>query len=137
MGMNTSLFLLPAGTVISASGDTATNVSGLSPAPTWMKDYQYPVPGVMPWSEIDGIDFAATITALTGSSASITFYVDKLGLDGQYYSIYNTGSITSSSSINQSIGPARATQTDLGVQGRLRWVLTGSSATVSVSMLGV
>lgn len=89
-------------------------------------------------SLIKSIALDINITAVGGSSPTLTFFVDRKGADGLYYQIWSSGSLTSAQQVSRSIGPGCTVNQSLGTLARVRWVITGSSPswTFSVSILG-
>lgn len=78
----------------------------------------------------------ATSTTIVGSGA-ITLFVERQGSDGLWYSMNGAGTaISTATATSLNIGPGTANQSVLTAQARLRWVLTGTSITVSFSVQG-
>jgi hypothetical protein len=95
--------------------------------------------GPLPVGAVDYISLDINISAIGGSaSLSVTFYIDRQGLDGNWYNIYSSSAQTSTGTITANLGPGLGTNVSLGSVIRLRWVLAGTapSATFSGSIIG-
>jgi hypothetical protein len=136
MGERRLILAMPAGTVFSGNGDTATNLTTVSPAPAFTADQQFPLPGVIGWAAQSGLQIQGSITSLPGAS-TIQFFVEALGGDGSYYTLYETAVISATGSFHETIGPGYGVPEGIDVQGRVRWAVNGSSATGSVSLMGL
>lgn len=91
---------------------------------------------VGPYTEV-AVDI--NISAVSGTTPTAQFYIDRKGIDGNYYPLWtNTTAATIISQISTSIGSGCAVNHSLGSTIRLRWVLTGSSPsfTCTASILG-
>jgi hypothetical protein len=82
--------------------------------------------------------FDANISSISGASASITFYIDRLALDGNWYSVWNSGAQTATGTVSASLGHGMASNVSLGSQARVRWVLAGTTPSIlfSGSLIG-
>lgn len=79
------------------------------------------------------------ISAVSGTSPSATFFVDRKGADGIYYNIYSSGAKTTTGTVSTSIGAGgAATNSAFGNVIRFRWTITGTtpSFTFSASIIG-
>lgn len=89
-----------------------------------------------------------TVTSFSGgSSPTVQFFLDRLGVDSVYYTVWTSQSLNAAGANSVSIGPGfgSAFSGPVGVQygvftafGRFRWVYTGSptSVTFSASVVG-
>jgi len=80
------------------------------------------------------------LTGKQGTSPTIQFFLDRLGVDGVYYNFYASSVISSTpTTISQSIGAGLALATSFAGTIQFRWVIGGSSSpgwTYSVSLIG-
>src|SRR5437870_1846961 len=75
------------------------------------------------------LDINVTVLA----ADSITFFFERQGAAGDWYPIYSPTALTAAGTITQAIGPALATNTLIGTNCRIRWVMTGATKTATVS----
>lgn len=130
----------PVGTVFSGNGDTATNMTTVTPAPGFTVDQLFSLPGVIGWAAQSGLQFECTIASLAGTNPTVQFLVDVLGGDGAWYPIYAGPAVNAAGAFSVSIGPGLQVPQAIGTQGRLRWVVGGTSnpsATGSAALSGV
>jgi hypothetical protein len=78
------------------------------------------------------VELAVDSTITTGG---VTFYVDRQGSDGNWYSLWSSGAQATAGTVSASIGAGLTTTVSLGHTVRFRWVLSGSTAGFSVSLL--
>ncbi len=125
MGMRANVFALPVGTTLTKSGDSTqiADPNGL-PENTGIAVGEY---------DILAIDL--TVQALA-SGAGITFFYDRQGADGVWYPIYNTQTFSAPGVSSTTLAGQNSASQEFGLKGRLRWTLTGASATVSASIVG-
>ena len=79
------------------------------------------------------------VTALSGTAPEITFYFERKGADGIWYSIAPPKYMNAIGSYSVGIGPACEVAVPLGFTNRLRWVIGGTggpTVTFSASILG-
>jgi len=80
------------------------------------------------------------ITGKQGTSPTIQFFIDRLGVDGVYYNVWSSSSIsTTPTTISQSIGAGLTLASSFGGTIEFRWVIGGSSTpgfTCSISLIG-
>ena len=78
------------------------------------------------------------ITAVSGTSPVIQFFIERKDANGNYNIIYQPASINTVSVLPQTIGPLGSTKESLGSTIRLRWTITGTtpSFTFSASIVG-
>ncbi|SRR6266699_6459131 len=91
---------------------------------------------VGPYTEVS-VD--VNITVVSGTAPTLTLFVDRKGLDGIYYPLWQTNAaITVVSQTSTSIGSGCVIAQSLGNTIRLRWVVTGTSPsfTFSASIVG-
>lgn len=79
------------------------------------------------------------ITAVSGTSPTIQFFIDRKDANGIYYNIWSSSSINATGQTSVSIGPFTAISQSLGSVVKLRWTITGTSPsfTFSASVIGV
>lgn len=78
------------------------------------------------------------ISAVSGTTPSMTLYVDRQGADGVWYTIYTSAAQTAVGTVSTSIGVGAATNSAFGDVARLRWAITGTtpSFTFTASIKG-
>jgi hypothetical protein len=80
------------------------------------------------------------VTARQGTSPTIQFFIDRLGLDGVAYNLWASSVISAATGqASTSIGPGCAVNASLGALVQFRWVITGSATpgfTLSASIQG-
>lgn len=78
------------------------------------------------------------VTALSGTSPSIAFFLERQGADGNWYAIWAPTALTAVGTASTSVGPSCSTAEVLTNTLRLRWVLSGTnpSFTFSISIWG-
>ena len=80
----------------------------------------------------------ANVTALTGTNPTIQFFIDRKGVDGIYYQIWNSASINATGTASDSIGPGLNKAQSIGSTIRFRWVIGGTggpTVTFSASLI--
>lgn len=132
MGLRKAVFCLPAGTQLTASGDS-TQLLGLDPVT--QATYQAGIP-VGAHDEL-ALDF--NITNITGSGTpTLTLFLERLGADGVWYPIYTSSAITAQGKVSTSLGYGQAAQGSFGLTVRVRWTISGTTPvfTLSASIIG-
>jgi hypothetical protein len=80
------------------------------------------------------------ITVKQGTSPTIQFFVDRLGVDGVNYNVWSSSSIsTTPTTVSQSIGAGLTLASSFGGTIQFRWVIGGSATPgwfYSVSLIG-
>lgn len=78
------------------------------------------------------------ITAISGTTPTIQFFVDRKGNDGIYYVIYTGSSINTVQAVSVSLGAGMGQSVSFGTTARLRWTIGGTtpSFTFSASIIG-
>jgi hypothetical protein len=80
------------------------------------------------------------ITSKQGTSPTIQYFIDRLGVDGVYYNIWTSSQYTSTPQVvSQSIGAGLTLASSFGGTIQFRWVIGGSSTPgfiYSVSLIG-
>jgi hypothetical protein len=78
------------------------------------------------------------VTSLSGTGASVQVFVDRKGADGVYYAIWQSVTISAAMAVSTTIGAGMSIAQGFGTMVRLRWVIsgTGASVTFSGSMIG-
>ena len=102
--------------------------------------------GNIPWGNASTIAVDVNVTNQQGTSPTLQILVDRLGADGvTYFNMYDSGAVSVSTAsttavvIKQSIGPGCTKTEEIGISGRVRWVIGGSAtpgALFSISILG-
>jgi hypothetical protein len=75
-----------------------------------------------------------SITAITGTTPTYQLMIDRLGLDGVWYTIYTGTSITAIAVISLSIGASLVTNIAFAGTIRLREVVGGTTPSITRSM---
>ena len=91
---------------------------------------------VGPYTEI-AVD--ANITVVSGTATpTLVLYIDRKGVDGIYYPLWQSPAQTAVAQVSASIGSGCVIEQSLGTTIRLRWVVTGTSPsfTFSCSIIG-
>ena len=80
----------------------------------------------------------ANVTAASGTSPTLTFYLERQGSDGVWYQVWASSAITAAGTASTSVGPGCTVGAVLTGMVRLRWVIAGTtpSFTFSASMVG-
>lgn len=87
-----------------------------------------------------GIDI--NITAVSGTSPTLIFTFERKGADGVYYPVWTSASLNATGQTSASLGAGMSgtngTALSFGAVGRLRWTITGTSPsyTLSISIIG-
>lgn len=79
------------------------------------------------------------ITVLSGSSPTLTVFLEREGADGVWYPIYSPSALNATGLTSTSVGPGCPTNAVLTSQLRFRWLIGGTSTptvTFSVSIIG-
>lgn len=114
---------------------TQTVLNQASAAQTTSADF-----GDLDVSKCRRITVDINITAVSGSSPVIQFFIDRKGVDGNYYNIWSSSSgINSTGVVSRTIGAFAETEQALGSTVKLRWTIGGStpSFTFSASIIGI
>lgn len=85
-----------------------------------------------------GLAVDVNVTAVTGTSPSCAFVLERKGADGVYYAIASPAAVTAPRQVSLSVGTLLSTPAALGSVVRLRWVITGTtpSFTFTASAIG-
>lgn len=84
--------------------------------------------GFMPTIAVD-----VNVSTVSGSTPSMTLYLERLGADGVWYEAWSSSAITAAGQTSTSIGPGCATAQVLTGSIRLRWAITGTSPSFTFS----
>jgi hypothetical protein len=78
------------------------------------------------------------ITAVSGTSPTIQFFVDRKDVNGIYYQLWSSSVVSAASPISTTIGAFATINQALGATVRLRWTITGTTPnfTFSASITG-
>lgn len=78
------------------------------------------------------------VSAASGTSPTLNFYVDRLGLDGNWYTIFSSAQLTAIGTVSASIGSGLSTNQSFGSDIRIRWAIGGTtpSFTFTISLIG-
>lgn len=85
------------------------------------------------------LEFNLNISALAGTSPTITIFVEGLDNEGVWYPLYAPTVINTAVDTSQSIGPGMQTNTVIPDTVRVRWVIGGSAGqtvTCTMSLIG-
>ncbi len=90
-------------------------------------------------ASIRRLEFDLNISALAGTSPTITIFVEGLDDEGVWYSLYAPTVISTVVDTPQSIGPGMQSNTVIPDTIRVRWVIGGSAGqtvTCTMSLIG-
>jgi len=81
---------------------------------------------------------AANVTAVAGTTPTLTFALDSLGADGVWYTLWTSAAVTAVGQTVAHLGVGAATNVAFGATVRLRWTIGGTtpSFTFSASIIG-
>jgi len=79
------------------------------------------------------------ITAVSGTSPTIQFFVERKDVNGIYYQLWSSNAVSAANPISTTIGAFATINQALGATVRLRWTITGTSPsfTFSASITGI
>jgi hypothetical protein len=83
--------------------------------------------------DADSLDLHFNITAVTGS---LQVLVETKGLDGIYYTIYDSTALSATGATSKSIGPGLELAKSFGDVIRVRWVVVTGPVTASIVLTG-
>jgi hypothetical protein len=86
-------------------------------------------------ASIRRLEFNINATAEAGAGA-LTVFVEGLDDNGVWYPLYSPTAISTVTDVSQSIGPGLQTNTVIPDTVRVRWTITGTSVTCSMSLTG-
>ena len=73
------------------------------------------------------------VTGVSGTSPTLQVFVDRKGADGVYYPIWQCVTITAATMVSTTIGAGMSIAQGFGSLVRLRWIIGGTSASVTFS----
>jgi len=81
---------------------------------------------------------AANVTAVAGTTPTLTLVFDSLGADGVWYTLWTSAAVTAVGQTVAHLGVGAATNVAFGTTVRVRWTIGGTtpSFTFSLSMIG-
>lgn len=85
------------------------------------------------------LEFNINITALSGTSPTITIIIEGQDENNVWYPLYSSAALAATGDTPQSIGPGMQTNTIITDTIRVRWVIGGSltpTVTCSMSLIG-
>lgn len=90
---------------------------------------------------VDGFDQLAldiNISAIAGTTPSVTFVLNRKGADGVYYPIWTSAAQTAVGKLSTSIGIGGTVNHSLGSLARLDWTVAGTGVSLSftASLIG-
>lgn len=108
-------------------------LNGTSVAHTTSSDF-----GDLDVSKCRRIAVDINITAVSGTSPTIQFFVDRKDVNGIYYNIWSSNTVSAVTPISTTIGAFATINQAFGATVKLRWTITGSSPsfTFSASITG-
>lgn len=82
--------------------------------------------------------YDATISAVSGTTPSLTLILERQGADGNWYQVFASSAITAAGVVSASLGAGLSTAVAFGQTVRVRWTITGTtpSFTVTHSLIG-
>lgn len=86
----------------------------------------------------DQLAIDVNVTAISGTTPTITFSYQRKGSDGIYYTVWTGTAISTVSAQSTSIGLGATTNHSIGFIGRISWAVTGTgpSVTFTASVYG-
>ncbi len=76
------------------------------------------------------------VTNITGAAPTVQFFIDRKGVDGIYYQIWNSATLNAAGTVSDSIGSGLNHAQSIGTTVRFRWNLTGGgTVTFSASLI--
>jgi len=126
MGMRSGVLKIPVGTVVTASSSSLA-LSGNNPM-------DVPYENGLPVEAFDVLSVDISVAAVAGTS--ISFFYDRQGMDGVWYTVYSTGPIAPGAATSFTLAGQNSASQEFGFIGRFRWTLIGTSATISASITG-
>lgn len=90
-------------------------------------------------ASIRRLEFNLNITALAGTTPTITIFVEGMDNEGAWYSLYAPSAISTTGDTSQSIGPGMQSNTVIPDTVRVRWLIGGSAGqtvTCTMSLIG-
>jgi hypothetical protein len=108
-------------------------LNGASAAHTTSSDF-----GDLDVSKCRRIAVDINITAVSGTSPTIQFFIDRKDVNGVYYQLWSSNVVSTAVPISTTIGAFATINQALGANVRLRWTITGTtpSFTFSASITG-
>jgi hypothetical protein len=88
-------------------------------------------------SLVKRIAFDANITAQSGTSPTVRFFIDRKATDGSYVQIYDSGVISTLTTVSTTIGPKCTVTEVLGTTVRARWTIGGSASPTKTFLLSI
>lgn len=88
---------------------------------------------------VDHLEFNINVSALAGTTPSITIIIQGKDADGVWYNLYAPTAISTVSDTSQSIGPGMQTSTVIPDTIQILWTIAGSAGqtvTCSMSLVG-
>ena len=85
------------------------------------------------------LDLDFNISAISGTSATVTVTVDRYGADGVWYNVYTSGAKNATGSTSTTIGVGAATNQGFGIIARVQITISNTttpSATMTLSLIG-
>jgi len=123
---------LPAGTNVIGVVDTArtATVSWSQPATAVTTSGQSTSFSSSTRSEL-GVDL--DVTAMTGTSPTIQFYLHRYGADGVAYILWQSALITTTGQISTSVGAGTLNANTIGETNYLSWTVSGTTPSITFS----
>ena len=84
-------------------------------------------------TSISVVQVGVNVAAVAGTSPSMQLYFEILGADGVWYAVWKPTAVTAAGQQITTLGPGCATAAVLGVQARLRAVISGTTPSFTLS----
>jgi len=88
---------------------------------------------MLPVATVNSVDIDINVSAIAGAGAQVVFSYQRLGEDGNYYTIWQSAAVNAVGQVSISIGPGLEVDKDTGLEGQLNWTISGAGAQVTFS----
>jgi hypothetical protein len=91
------------------------------------------VVGPFSTAAVTNVQVGVNVTAVAGTSPSLSLFFEVLGADGVWYAVWKPTAVTAAGQTVTTIGPAAATGAVFSAEGRLRLALSGTTPKFTLS----
>lgn len=90
--------------------------------------------GLGPIGALTGVAVGIDVSAVSGTSPTMTLFLEYLGADGTWYELWKPTQVTAATTISASVGPGAKTPAVIpNAALRLRWTLGGTTPAFTFS----
>lgn len=82
----------------------------------------------------DELAFDANVSAVSGTTPSLTLSIQRKGADGNYYTIWTGTALTAAGPQSASIGKGQATNADFDAIVRIVWTISGTTPSFTMTL---